>query len=209
MFTAFMVALTMTSVANVLVTMALGPFLTAMIARLFIGHRIPGRTWGAIAVAGAGIAAMYAAELDGDQFAGTLVALCVPLASGVNWTITQRAHAQGQNIDLVPAVLVGAAISSLVTLPLAMPLRASAHDVGLLGLLGLVQLAIPCALAVVCARVLKAPEIALLALLEIIFGIVLAWIGADEIPGQAVLLGGALVIGALVANELVGWRQRA
>lgn len=209
MFTAFMVALTMTSVANVLVTMALGPFLTAMIARLFIGHRIPGRTWGAIAVAGAGIAAMYAAELDGDQFAGTLVALCVPLASGVNWTITQRAHAQGQNIDLVPAVLVGAAISSLVTLPLAMPLRASAHDVGLLALLGLVQLAIPCALAVVCARVLKAPEIALLALLEIIFGIVLAWIGADEIPGQAVLLGGALVIGALVTNELVGWRQRA
>jgi drug/metabolite transporter (DMT)-like permease len=57
--------------------------------------------------------------------------------------------------------------------------------------------------------VLKAPEIALLALLEIIFGIVLAWIGADEIPSQAVLLGGALVIGALVANELVGWRQRA
>ena len=209
MFTAFMVALTMTSVANVLVTMALGPFLTALIARLSIGQRIPGRTWGAIAVAGAGIAAMYGAELEGGQLAGTLVALCVPLASGVNWTVTQRAHAQGQDIDLVPAVLVGAAISSIITLPLAMPLRASAHDVGLLALLGLVQLAIPCALAVVCARVLKAPEIALLALLEIIFGIVLAWMGADEIPSQAVLLGGALVIGALVANELVGWRQRA
>ena len=133
----------------------------------------------------------------------------MPLESAVNWTVTQRAHAQGQDIDLVPAVLVGAAISSIITLPLAMPLRASAHDVGLLALLGLVQLAIPCALAVVCARVLKAPEIALLALLEIIFGIVLAWMGADEIPSQAVLLGGALVIGALVANELVGWRQRA
>jgi drug/metabolite transporter (DMT)-like permease len=75
--------------------------------------------------------------------------------------------------------------------------------------LGLVQLAIPCALAVVCARVLKAPEIALLALLEVIFGIVLAWLGADEIPSQTVLAGGALVIGALVLNELAGWRQRA
>jgi drug/metabolite transporter (DMT)-like permease len=137
------------------------------------------------------------------------VALLVPLASGVNWTVSQNAHARGQEIDLVPAVLVGAAISSLLTLPLAMPLRASMHDVGLLALLGLVQLAIPCALAVVCARVLKAPEIALLALLEVIFGIVLAWIGADEVPGQTVLAGGALVIGALVANTLVGWRQRA
>ena len=209
MFTAFMVALTLTSVANVLVTMAIGPFLTALIARIFIGHRIPFRTWGAILLAGAGIAYMFAAQLEGGQVAGTVVALFVPLASGVNWTVTQRSHAQGRNVDLVPAVLVGAAISSLVSLPLAMPLQASAHDIGLLAVLGLLQLAIPCALAVVCARVLKAPEIALLALLEVIFGIVLAWIGADEIPSQTVLAGGALVIGALVANEMVGWRQRA
>jgi drug/metabolite transporter (DMT)-like permease len=209
MFTAFMVALTLTSVANVLVTMALGPFLTALIARVFIGHRIPARTWGAILVAGAGIAYMYAAQMEAGQLAGTLVALLVPFASGVNWTVTQRSHAQGRNVDLVPAVLVGAAISSLATLPLAMPLRASAHDVGLLAVLGLVQLAIPCVLAVVCARVLKAPEIALLALLEVIFGIVLAWVGADEIPSQTVLAGGALVVGALVLNELAGWRQRA
>jgi drug/metabolite transporter (DMT)-like permease len=64
MFTAFMVALTLTSVANVLVTMALGPFLTALLARAFIGHRIPLRTWLAIAMAGAGIAWMYGGQMD-------------------------------------------------------------------------------------------------------------------------------------------------
>lgn len=208
MFTAFMVALTLTSVANVLVTLAAGPFLTAIVARVFIGHRIPGRTWVAIAVAGAGIAYMYGAQIQGGQIAGTLVALCVPIAGAVNWTVTQRSHAQGHNVDLVPAVLVGAAISSLVTLPLAMPFRATGHDIGLLALLGLVQLAIPCVLSVVCARVLKAPEIALLALLEVIFGILLAWLGADEVPSQTVLAGGTLVIGALVFNEWMGWRQR-
>ncbi len=78
-----------------------------------------------------------------------------------------------------------------------------------LALLGLVQLAIPCALSVVCARVLKAPEMSLLALLEVIFGILLAWIGAGEVPRPTVLTGGALVIGALVMNELIGWRRRA
>ena len=67
MFTAFMVALTLTSVANVLVTMAVGPFLTALIARVFIGHRIPLRTWVAILVAGAGIAYMYGAQVAGGQ----------------------------------------------------------------------------------------------------------------------------------------------
>jgi drug/metabolite transporter (DMT)-like permease len=209
MFTAFMVALTMTSVANVLVTMAIAPFLTALIARAAIGYRIPLRTWGAIVVAGAGIAYMYGAELQGGrQLAGTLVALCVPIATGINWTITQRAHARGRDVDLVPAVLVGAAICAVVTLPLAMPLQASPHDLRLLAMLGLVQLAIPCVLAVVCARVLAAPELALLGLLEVIFGILLAWVGAGETPAATVLAGGALVIGALVVNEVVGWRVR-
>ena len=167
------------------------------------------RTWLAILVAGAGIGYMYGAQMQVGQLSGMLVAFCVPIAGAINWTVTQRSHAHGENVDLVPAVLVGAVISSLVTLPLAMPFQATPHDIGLLALLGLVQLAIPCALSVVCARVLKAPEIALLALLEVIFGIVLAWIGADEIPSQTVLAGGALVLGALVVNELVGWRQRA
>jgi drug/metabolite transporter (DMT)-like permease len=208
MFTAFMIALTLTSVANVLVTMSVGPFLTALFARVFIGYRIPLRTWLAILVAGAGIAYMYASEVSGGQLAGTLVALCVPLAGAVNWTVVQRSQARGQNVDLVPSVLVGAVISSATTLPLAMPLQASGHDIALLALLGLVQLAIPCTLSVVCARVLKAPEIALLASLEVIFGILLAWVGANEVPSQTVLAGGALVIGALVTNELVGWRMR-
>jgi drug/metabolite transporter (DMT)-like permease len=209
MMTFFMVAIMLTTVANVLVTMALTPLLTALAARIFIGHRIPWRTWLAILVAGAGIAYMYASQLgQGVSLAGTLVALCVPVAGAANWTITQHAHAQGRDVDLVPAVLIGAALSALVTLPLAWPFQASFHDLWLLSGLGLVQLAIPCALVVVCARVLKAPEVALLGLLEVIFGILLAWVGAGEVPGHDVFVGGALVIGALVANELVAWRGR-
>jgi drug/metabolite transporter (DMT)-like permease len=180
-----------------------------LIARVFIGHRIPPRTAFAILLAGCGIGYMYGTQMEGEGIAGTLVAMFVPLAAGVNWTVSQRSHALGRDVDLVPAVLVGAAISSVATLPLAMPLRASTHDIGLLALLGLVQLAIPCALSVICARVLKAPEISLLGLLEVIFGIILAWWGAGEAPTPTVLTGGALVVGALMFNELVGWRKRA
>ncbi len=211
MFTAFMVALTLTSVANVLITLAIGPLLTALIARIFIGHRLPVRTWMAIAVAGAGIAWMYGAQVElgqGTQQIGMLVALCVPIAGATQWTIVQRCQARGERIDLVSSVLLGAVISALATLPLAFPLAATRTDVAWLALLGLVQLAIPCVLSVICARVLKAPEVALLALLEVIFGITLAWIGANEAPGFTVLAGGALVIGALAVNELLGWRQR-
>jgi drug/metabolite transporter (DMT)-like permease len=208
MFTAYMVALTLTTVANVLVTMSIGPLLTALIARIFIGHRIPLRTWIAIAVAGAGIAYMYGAQVSGEHIIGTLVALCVPIAGATNWTVTQNAHTQGQDVDLVPAVFVGAVISCIATLPLALPFQATTHDLGLLAYLGVGQLAIPCVLSVMCARVLKAPELSLLALLEVVFGIALAWLGAGEAPGPTILLGGTLVIGALVTNELLGWNQR-
>ena len=210
MFTAFMVALTLTTVANVLVTLALGPFMTALAARIFIGHRIALRTWLAIAAAGAGIAWMYGGQVDfQSQLPGMLVALLVPIAGAINWTVVQSNRSHGKNIDLVPAVLVGAVISSVVTLPLSFPMQATPHDIGLLAVLGLFQLAIPCVLSVWCASILKAPEISLLALLEVIFGILLAWIGAGEVPGPSVLTGGALVVGALVVNELIGWRQRA
>jgi len=210
MFTAFMVALTLTTVANVLVTLSVGPFITALMVRIFIGHRIPPRTWFAIAMAGVGIAWMYGGQMDlASHLGGTLVALLVPLAGACNWTVVQHNRSHGQKIDMVPAVLLGAVISSLVTLPLSFPLAATPHDVGLLALLGLFQLAIPCVLSVLCAGVLKAPEVALLALLEVIFGILLAWFGANEVPGTNVLTGGALVVGALVVNELIGWRQRA
>ena len=215
MFTAFMVALTLTRVANVLVIMALGPLFSALAARVGLHHRIPRGTGVAVVVAGLGVAGMYGAEFlrasasgtDWRAFAGSLIALGVPLAAAVQWTVTQAAQRHGEQVDLVPSVLLGALISSAVTLPFATPFVATGHDVALLALLGLVQLAIPCVLAVLCARVLKAPEVALLALLEIIFGILLAWLGAGEQPGAGVLAGGVLVIGALVVNEWLGWRR--
>ena len=209
MFTFFMVAITLTSVANVLVTMSIGPLLTALASRIFIGHRIPVRTWAAIVVAGCGIGYMYGSQISqGVSVVGTLVALCVPISGAANWTVTQHAHAQGRDVDLIPAVLIGAVFSCILTLPLAFPFQASSHDLTLLAGLGVVQLAIPSALSVLCARVLKAPEVSLLGLLEVIFGILLAWVGANEVPGANVLAGGALVIGSLAVNELIGWRNR-
>jgi drug/metabolite transporter (DMT)-like permease len=218
MFTAFMLALTFTSVANVLVVMAAGPLFTALVARVFIGQRLPLRTWTAILVAGAGIVYMYGSQMwaaftdptanASGLVLGSLAALCVPVAGAINWTVVQRSQQHGESIDLVPSVLLGALISAAATLLLALPFAATRSDIVWLALLGLFQLAIPCTLAVVCARSLKAPEVSLLALLEVIFGIVWAWLWANETPGHEVLLGGSVVIGALLINEWLAWQDR-
>jgi drug/metabolite transporter (DMT)-like permease len=209
MFTAFMVAITLTTVANVLVTMAIGPLVTALFARLLLRHALPGRTWLAIVVAGLGIAWMFGAEARGGAaLLGTVVALAVPVAGAANWTVLQSVArmSDGQDgPDMLPAVLIGAALSALATLPWAYPLRASPHDLGLLALLGVVQLGIPCLLVVRVSRILPAPEIALLALLEVVFGVAWVWLGANERPSSGTLIGGLLVLAALVANEVMNW----
>ena len=210
MFTAFMLALALTTVANVLVTMALGPLFTALAARVALGHRLPLRTWGAIVAAGIGIGWMFGQQAGlggGTHWVGVLIALAVPIGGATNWTLMQHLHhGDDEPDDMLPAVLLGALMSALVTLPLALPFAATAHDLGWLALLGALQLGIPCLLAMTITRALKAPEISLLALLEVVFGVLWAWLGAGEAPGPAVLGGGLLVLLALAANELLGLR---
>jgi len=197
MFTAFMVALSLTTVANVLVTMSLSPLFTAIFARLFLHQPIPARTWWAIAVAGAGIAWMFGGQLGGPLL-GVFVALGVPFAAASNWCLLQKVGSDG---DMLPAVLIGAVISMVFTLPLAWPLQAGAHDLSLLGFLGVFQLAVPCLLAVRLARELPGHELALLGQAETLLGVLWAWAFAGEHPGSAALIGGSLVLAALIANE--------
>lgn len=199
MFTAFMLALTLTTVANVLVVMALGPLCTALLAWRWLGQALSARTLSAIALAGGGVALMFGHQGLAVGW-GPLVALAVPVAAAINWIVLQR-HG-GRGVSLPHAVALGAAISALATLPLAMPFQAVAGDLVWLGLLGATQLALPCVLVVHLMRVLSATEVALLALLELVFGIAWTWIFAGEALGPAALAGSALVLSGVVVNEL-------
>ena len=204
MFTAFMLALTMTTVANVLITMAMGPMLTALLSRLVLKKPLAAHTWWAIAAAGVGMAFMFISQvqLEGTRHVwGMAVALCVPMAGAVQWTVTHRLQHAAQPPDFMSAVWVGALLSCVYTAPLAWPTVASTNDIAWLAALGLFQLAVPCLLAVRAAQVLASHELALLALLEVLFGIAWAWWGAGEEPGLNVLVGGGLVLCALAWNE--------
>lgn len=209
MFCCFMLALTRTTVANTLIVMSISPLLTAVLALVFLRQRIAPRTWVAIGSALIGMLWMFAGNVEhGSEahIAGMLIALGVPMAASVNVIAMKKA---GQQVDLVPAVLLGCVFSIVAMLPLAWPLQASWQDIGILAVLGVFQLGLPCMMMVVAARALSAPEIALLALLEVVSGPVWAWLGAGEAPSAATMSGGALVLGALVLNELMALRLRS
>ncbi|MFV0601910.1 MAG: DMT family transporter [Brachymonas sp.] len=223
MFTAFMLALSFTTVANVLVLSALTPVFTALVGRFWLRHKLPQRTWITIMVAALGVIYIYAAHFtlgNERKFLGSAIALLVPLAACLQWTLMHREQSRRSSCaeknpqesvkvrDLIPAVAIGGGMSALICLPFIWPLNCTLSDVGWMAALGMFQLALPSSLAVVASRVLHGPEMALLALLEILFGIALTWWGAGEVPGPNVLIGGSLVVVALATNEWLGWRQQ-
>lgn len=208
MFTCFIVALTLTTVANVLVVSSLGPLCTALLAFFLLRDPIPPRSWAAIVAASIGMGAMFGAGFSAEDprhVAGLALALTIPIAGAVNIVVLRRSAA---HLDLMPAVMLGALISALITLPFALPFAASGRDLLILGALGVFQLGVPCLMLVLAARTLTAPEIALLALLEVVLGPLWAWLGAGEVPAGTTLLGGAIVLAALAGNEAAALAER-
>ncbi|QDZ30427.1 DMT family transporter [Noviherbaspirillum sp. UKPF54] len=206
MFTSFMIALTKTTVANTLIVMSVSPLLTAFLAWLLLKTDIPRRTWLAIVAAFGGILWMFVRSINdvgGQHLIGMLIASAVPVAAAVNLIAIKRA---GHGVDLIPAVFLGSVFAAILMLPLAWPLQASLHDLAILATLGFFQLGFPCMLMVRAARHLSAPEVSLLALLEVLLGPLWAWLGAGEVPAQETLIGGAVVMTALISNELAAMR---
>jgi len=211
MMIAFMLALMTTTTANTLIVNSIAPLVTALLARAVLREPIAPRTWAAIALAIAGMLWMFGSGFAAGEprhLAGMLIALAVPLAAAVNLVTLKHA---GRSVDLIPAVFIGAALSAALALPFALPFHASAHDLFLLAGLGCLQLGFPCMLLVRASPQLSAPEISLLAMLEVVLGPLWVWLGAGEVPAAATLAGGTLVIAALLLNELAafGGRVRA
>jgi drug/metabolite transporter (DMT)-like permease len=207
MFSCFMMALSLTTVANVLVAQSVGPIMTALLSWLWLKRHLSTRTWVVILTASTGVALMFVFDvqaLSGKHWLGFIVALGIPVAGAINWNFVERF---GKGSDFVAGILVGAIISALVTLPLALPLKADFHDLGLLAFLGVFQLGIPCAICVIAARSLRAAELSLMTLLEVIFGMLLALVFTSERPGVWTWIGGGLVVLALTVNELINLSQ--
>lgn len=197
----FIIALMMTTVANTLVTMSIMPFIAALLGWIVLKEPIRAGTWVAMAAAAAGLIMMFADSLAGDGALGMLVALGVPLAFAAN-LIVVRHHAS--QVDMVPTVAIAGLLSLVVALPGALPFSASLHDIGILALMGMVQLGLGCMLMTLAARHLSAAEVGLLSLLETTLGPIWVWIGIGERPTDVALVGGIVVVGALALNGLLG-----
>ena len=204
MFISFILALSTTTVANTLVLGSVSPFVAALFGWLFLREAVLPRTWIAMIAALGGIVVMFFDSISGGVWTGNLIALCIPIAFATSVVILRKSRAE---VDMIPSIFLAGVFSMILTLPFALPLSVSAVDLGLLAIMGVVQLGLGLMLFMLAVPYLSSAEITLLSVLEIIFGVVSTWLLVGEQPTTATLLGGGIVIGALVANQIASLRR--
>ncbi|MBL8839763.1 MAG: DMT family transporter [Alphaproteobacteria bacterium] len=206
-FTFHVLAITTTTVANVLIVQSISPFLVVVAAALLLGER-PGRAgWAVVALAFAGLLPVIGGSLlaggGGGRLEGDLWALAVALGSAT-MVITVRG---GAGFNLFPGTWFAAAIAAVIAAAIDPVLETSPGDAAILALLGIVQSTIGLAFFFTALRYLPAIEVSLITLLEPVLGPLWAWLFVGEEPPASTLAGGAVVLAALGVNAAVAARR--
>jgi len=200
----FVSAFTLTSIANTLVLADSAPLLVALLSWVILREKVPGYTWVAILVGVVGIAVIFHGSLTGVlSSVGDLCAFGAAITFA-GYLIFLR-HAK--DINMIPSLALSGLLITFFVLPGARPFSISGADFGLFLLIGGVSLSGGMALVTLSPRYIPATEVGLIMLLEAVLGATWAWMILSEIPGLESLLGGAMVIGALVFNALAGWKN--
>ena len=201
-FVMFILAITRTSVANAVVLQSAAPLAAAAFGRVFLHERLAPPTLVAIFVAIAGVALMFASALGGGDLMGNALALGVAIAFGANIVVVRAAR----RLDLVPSTVLGGLFAMAAALPFASWAVPSAYDLGLLAAMGALQLGIGLFLFMRGAPYLTAAQVGLLGLLEVILAPIWVWLAFDEVPTPLSLIGGAVVLAALMVHSVFSLR---
>jgi drug/metabolite transporter (DMT)-like permease len=201
---AFIVALNHTTVAHVLFIQAMAPVLAALIARVALGEPISARTGVAMGVAVAGVAIMVGGP-GGGNLLGDGLSITMALAFAVSIVISRHRR----DVSMGPATCLAQLFLLIVFLPFSSPGGMSGDDLLALAALGGGQIGLGLAFLTVGTRLIPAAQVALITLLEVVLGPLWVWLAVHERPTTATLVGGAVVVVAVVIQALGSGPPRA
>ncbi len=202
-------ALQSTTVANAVLLFSASPFLAAVFGRIVLGERVAPLTWGAIALAIAGILIMVGGigQIGGATAFGTAAAL-LSAAGFAAFTVALR---WGHVTDTVPAVLLGGVFSTLAgavgAAVAGQTLAVPPHDSAIAAAMGAVTLTGGMFLYTLGSRVVPAAQATLLSLVEVLLAPIWAWAFLSETLSPNTALGGAVLFIAVALNAALGLKQ--
>ncbi|MGJ4927108.1 DMT family transporter [Bradyrhizobium sp. HKCCYLS2038] len=196
---AFIPALQLTNTANVAIVIAAQPFTTAALAWLWLRETPSNVTMLASLVAFGGIAVTVSGAVTAADHRAMALSVLMMLAFG-GMTVAIRKH---KDTPMVAAAALSNVIGSVVSVPFAHDLfEVSSREIGILAMFGLFQVALGLTLFSLGARLLPSGRASLIGTLETPLMPFWVWLAFSEVPSRRALIGGALVLTAVVADVL-------
>lgn len=200
----FVVSITHTAAANTLVILASMPFIAAVLTVILMRRNLPLRTWAAIFLAMAGIVIVFWGRFGGGNIFGDVVGLFGALFMAA----TLVSLSFNPKINALAAIGIGSIMASVFSLFMgAAPVEATASDFFYIGLDGGIVIPVAFGLITYGPKLISAPEVSLIMLLETVLGPYWVWLVLSEVPPQQTFIGGAVVISAILANIWLGLRS--
>ena len=196
-FVAYVVAMSKTTVANVVFIISTQTIFLALFGFLFLKEKITLKGLISITLAFVGMLVMVGDSINQGTLFGNIVAFAIP----INFTILVMIIRKFPDLDMVPAIFYSGIFSGIYGLVLASNLTFSSNDILMGFLLGVPQLAFGFICVTIGTKTTKAVTVGLLMLLETIFAPIWVWIFLNEVPPISVFMGGAIIISAVILKS--------
>jgi drug/metabolite transporter (DMT)-like permease len=197
-FIAFVVSMSITTVANVVFIISTQTMFLAIFGYFYLKEKVSIISFFSILLAMGGITIMVGDSLFTGSFLGNIIALAIP----INFSILVMIIRKNKNLDMVPAIFYSGIFSIIYGLILSESFVFTGHDVLMGFFLGVPQLAFGFICITIGSRTTPSTTIGLLMLTETLFAPIWVWIFLNEIPPLGVLIGGCVIITAIILKSL-------
>ena len=197
-FVAYMYSMMETTVANVVFIISTQTVFLPIVAYIFLKEKISSRGYVAIVLAMIGVTLMIGDSFGTGSLKGNLAALTIP----INFSVLVLIIRKYPKVDMIPAIFYAGILSCLYGLFLLEDMVISTKDIWLSFLLGVPQLAFGFIFITIGSRTTPAVMVGLLMLMESIFAPIWVWLFYNEIPPISVLIGGIIILSAVVMKSL-------
>ena len=186
-----------TTVANTLFIIKTETIFLALFGYLFLKEKINLVTFSSILLGMSGVLLIVGSSLSiqtSEEFLGNIIAFIMPISFAVLVIVVRK----NPNIDMIPAQFIAGVIAAFIGYLIAGKLLVSTHDIFLGFLAGIFQIGFGFILITIGSRTTPAAVVGVLMLTEAVLGPIWAWLFINEVPPISVILGGAIIIFAIL-----------
>lgn len=197
MMSSFIVALTMTTAAFILFVQSASPVVAALCSWFLLGERMTRAAKLASVVVVAGVVVMVGGNVGNANPKAILVSLVIPFGLGLYTTLLRGAGSIDPSFPVIVAGVTTAAIGTSAALA-GGGFTASARDLALGFVAGAALLGVALPFFNLAQPAVPSPEATLLLMSEVVLAPIWVWIWPGETPSVATLVGGAIILAAVI-----------